>query len=109
MKNKVDKFKDRIGRYIAYFNHAKQYQGMVAYIVYFILIVKAFDVIMVWYWYVLIALGILVGSTVFGYLDTKYGFRKHQHLDNEHNQPIRMETYRMVKEMYHLTSNKRKK
>ena len=92
--------KKRIGRYLAYINRTRQYQGIIAFVVYTVLLLGNFDVHLKWYMYILLIPGIIFLSVLWGFIDTKLGIRKMEYYDIEKNQPIRMEMYEMVKRIY---------
>jgi len=91
--------KKRIGRFLAYINRARQYIGIINSSLLLVILLKSFDIVLAWYWYPVLIVCTVAVMLVFGFFDTILGFRKMEMLNVEHNHPIQMEIYKMVKEI----------
>ncbi len=95
--------KKRIGRYLAYINRARQYIGIVNSSLLLIIFLNSFDIILRWYWYPVLVIGAVVLFVIIGFIDIKSGIRAMEMLVTEKNSPIRMEMYKMIKEIHKKT------
>lgn len=71
----------------------------------FIILLTTKGIDLKWYWYIGIFILIISGGVVFGYFEQRSGIRKYEMLNNEHNQPIRMEIHKMVTEIHEKLTN----
>ena len=92
--------KRRIGRFLAYINRARVHVATFNAALLLTVLLKQFNINIPWWGYPLLMIATLCVFVVIGYIDTKAGFRKMEMLNNEQNQPIRMETYEMIKEIH---------
>lgn len=90
----------RIGKYLAYINRARQYIGIINSSLLLILLLKSFGIVLQWWWYPLLVIGTVLVMLVVGFIDTKLGIRKMEYLNIEQNYPLKMEEYKMVKELH---------
>ncbi len=92
--------KKRIGRYLAYINRARQYIGIVNSSLLLIIFLNSFDIALRWYWYPVLIVGAVVLFVIIGFIDIKSGIRAMEMLVTEKNSPIRMEMYKLIKEIH---------
>jgi len=92
--------KKRIGRYLAHINRARQYIGIVNSSLLLIILLNSFDIFLKWYWYPVLIVGAVILFVIIGFIDTKLGIRAMEMLVTEKHSPIRMEMYKMIKEIH---------
>ena len=89
----------QIGRWLAYMRRAQGYYSMISAMVMLVILMTTKGIDLKWYWYPVMFFLIIAVGVVFGYFEQRSGIRKYEMLNNEMNQPIRMEIYKTVKEI----------
>ncbi len=90
-----------IGRWVAY---ARRAQGYVSILNLLMLVILTVDAKTAWdiplFMYIVSLPVILTGMILVGYIDTSSGIREAEMLNNEQNQPIKMEDHDMLKDIH---------